>query len=107
LVAADLAELPADRISALRDSSGTTHEVIVVASAFPLADDQRQRLEQALTPVTGPDVRLRFEQNRELLAGVRIVVGDWILGMNLRDELQGFAELAKQANQIEHGDQHT
>jgi F-type H+-transporting ATPase subunit b len=107
LVAADLAELPTDRISALRDSGGTTREAIVVASAFPLADDQRQRLEQALTPVTGPDARLRFEQNRELLAGVRIVVGDWILGMNLRDELQGFAELAKQANQIEHGDQHS
>lgn len=107
LVSADLAELPAERISALRDNGGKTSEAIVVASAFPLADDQRQRLEQALTPVRGPEMRLRFEQNRELLAGVRIVVGDWILGMNLRDELQGFAELASEEKGIEHGHQYS
>ena len=29
-----------------------------------------------------------------LLAGVRISIGDWVLGANLQDELKGFMELA-------------
>ena len=38
--------------------------------------------------------RCDFEQDSELLAGVRITIGAWVLGANLQDELKGFAELA-------------
>jgi F-type H+-transporting ATPase subunit b len=93
-VADQLTQLPADRIATLRNSYGKTLDVIVVVSAVPLPDDQRQRLEQALATVTSPNIPLRFEQNSELLAGVRITIGAWVLGANLRDELKGFMELA-------------
>ena len=94
LVITELARLPAQRIEALRNSYGKTPEAIVVFSAFPLPDDRRQRLEQALAIVTSPDIPKRFEQNSDLLAGVRITIGTWVLGANLRDELKGFMELA-------------
>ena len=67
----------------------------MVASAFPLDEDPRRRLEQALLTLTGLNIPLRFEQHGDLLAGVRITVGAWVLGANIRDELRGFAELSR------------
>jgi F-type H+-transporting ATPase subunit b len=94
LVITELTGLPSEHIAALRFSYGKTPEAIVVVSAFPLPDDQRQRLEQALATVTGPNIPLRFEEDSALLAGVRITIGAWELGANILDELKGFTELA-------------
>ena len=94
MVITELTRLPPEHITALRKSYGKTPEEIVVVSAFPLPDDQRQRLKQALATVTRPNMPLRFEQNSELLAGVRITIGAWVLGTNILDELKGFTELA-------------
>jgi F-type H+-transporting ATPase subunit b len=44
--------------------------------------------------LVGADAKVRFEQDAALLAGLRIRIGAWVLGANLRDELQGFVELA-------------
>ena len=94
MVITELSRLPAERITALRNSYGKAAETIDVVSAFPLADDQRDRLEQALSSIADQNIPVRFEQNNEVLAGVRIAVGTWILSANLRDELKGFAVLA-------------
>jgi len=94
LVITELTKLPAERIAALRNSYGKMPEAIVVVSAFPLPDDQRQRLKQAMTPIISPNIPLQFEQERELLAGLRITLGARVLGVNLLDELKGFTELA-------------
>lgn len=89
-----LTELPAERVSALRNSYGKPLGSVRVASAFPLADDQRQRLGQALASIAGEEIPQHFEQDSALLAGVRISIGAWVLGVNLQDELKGFMELA-------------
>jgi F-type H+-transporting ATPase subunit b len=89
-----LTALPAERISALRNSYGKPLDAVRVASAFPLADDQRQRLEQALASIAGEEIPQHFEQDSALLAGARISIGAWVLGVNLQDELKGFMELA-------------
>jgi F-type H+-transporting ATPase subunit b len=89
-----LAELPAERVSALRNSYGKPLEAIQVASAFPLADAQRQRLGEALAGIAGEEIPQHFEQDHTLLAGVRISIGAWVLGANLQDELKGFMDLA-------------
>jgi F-type H+-transporting ATPase subunit b len=94
MVITELPRLPTERITALRNSYGKTAEPIEVVSAFPLADDQRNRLEQALSSIADKKIPVRFEQKSELLAGVCITVGTWILSANLRDELKGFAVLA-------------
>jgi len=95
LAVAELAKLSGERIAALRNNFGRAPQGIVVASAFPLSDQQRQQLEQALAKVAGTEMPLNFEQDRNLLAGVRINVGAWVLGANLQDELKGFADLAQ------------
>jgi F-type H+-transporting ATPase subunit b len=89
-----LTELPAERISALRNSYGKPLAAVRVVSAFPLADEQRQRLGQALASIAGEEIPQHFEQDSALLAGVRISIGAWVLGVNLQDELKGFVELA-------------
>lgn len=94
LVITDLSQLPAERIEAIRSSYGQTPEVIVTSAAFALDDDQRERLEAAMRKLTGLDIPVRFEIDSELLAGVRITVGAWILACNLKDELEGMAVIA-------------
>ena len=94
LVIEELTNLPAVRISAIRNSYEAIPGKIEVVSAFALTDDHRKRFEQALAKLSGPEIPLQFEQNKALLAGVRITVGAWILSANLRDELKGLAELA-------------
>jgi F-type H+-transporting ATPase subunit b len=83
-----LAELPAERVVALRNSYAGKTETAHVTSAFALTDEQRQRLEQALKRVTGTDSTLHFELDEKLLAGLRV------LGATLLDELKGLAEFA-------------
>jgi len=94
LLIGELGQLPAERLPALRSRFGKAPAEAVVESAFPLENDQRQRLEKALGPVIGAKLPIRYAQNGELLAGLCITVGAWDLGANIRDELQGFAELA-------------
>jgi len=94
LVIIELSRLPTERVAAIRNSYGQTPDVIEIVSAFPLAENQRERLEQALLAMIKQDIPLRFEQNGDLIAGVRITVGAWVLGANLQDELKGMAELA-------------
>lgn len=93
LVITGLSQLPDERIAALRNSYGQMPDAIEVVSASPLAGDQRQRLEETLVAVTALNIPLQFEQDSDLLAGVRITIGAWILGANIRDELRGFTEL--------------
>lgn len=94
LIVDELPKLPADHIATLRSSWGQAPQAIVVASAYPLSEQQRQTLKQVITHTTESDLPLRFEQDSALLAGVRITIGAWILGANLQDELKSFAEIA-------------
>jgi F-type H+-transporting ATPase subunit b len=95
LVIAELSRLPSERIVVLHNSYGKTTKAIEVISAFPLADEQRKRLTQALAKVTSADTPLQFKQDNKLVAGVRITIGAWVLGANIRDELKGFMELVR------------
>jgi F-type H+-transporting ATPase subunit b len=94
LTIGELGRLPAARVAALRNTRAMAADEVVVTTAFPLADDQGRRLEARLREVVGLAVPVRFDRNDSLLAGVRMTFGAWVLGMNLRDELQGFRELA-------------
>ena len=94
LVINELGQLPAERIGTLRNSYGNTPTAIEVVSAYPLAENHRKGLEKVLTPVAGEESSFHFKQDSDLLAGIRITIGAWILGANLRDELKGFTDIA-------------
>ena len=93
LVIDELERLPDTRVEALRKGFDTAKQ-IEVFSAFPLSEDQRRRLEAALSALLRTKLPVRFTQQQALLAGLRITLGDWVLGTNLKDELAGFAVLA-------------
>lgn len=94
LVVDELDHLSGDRLSAMKETLRNPPEEVIVTSGFVLPDDRRQRLEMALTAVTGASVPFRYEQSEELLAGLRVVIGAWVIGANLKDELSAFVEFA-------------
>jgi len=96
LLLQQLATLPATKHERLRDAA-TTAGKISVTSAFPLDATMRERLEQALGTGLGVKAPLEYREDPELIAGVRITLGAWVLQANVKDELAGFARLAQDA----------
>ena len=94
LLVDNLSSLSSDHIAVLSTQWGEPPEVITVTSAYPFAEDRRQQLEKTLTEVTGLSVPVNYEQTPDLLAGLRITIGAWVLHANVRDELKAFAEFA-------------
>jgi len=97
-VLAELSKLPDERVAALRNNWGRPGNTAIVSSAYPLSESRREELRQAVTTLAGSSVALRFEQDESLLAGIRITLGAWVLGANLRDELKSLAEFANGAD---------
>lgn len=89
----ELSALSPEQLSRLRDNAGQAGP-IRVTSAFPLEPADRERLQQALKPLQPEGASCEFTEDGELLAGLRVEFGSWILAANLQDELKGFAEIA-------------
>ena len=92
-----LAGLSSEQVTKLRTQWGEVPESILVASAYPLTADQRRLLEEVLVKVSGLNVPVRFQEEPELLAGLRISIGSWMLHTDVRHDLSGFAEFAHAA----------
>jgi F-type H+-transporting ATPase subunit b len=91
----DLARLPEAQLQSLRAACREDAFKVTVASAFPLDENQRDAVGQAIEAVTGRDGGLEFVRDERLLAGLRISIGPWILRANLQDELKLFAGIAR------------
>jgi len=89
-----LTTLPDEKIDVISSKWGQPPGSIQVTSAYPLADDKRQQLEDALRTVTDLSVPVYYELDSGLRAGLSITIGAWILQLNVRDELQGFMEFS-------------
>lgn len=89
-----LSQLNDDRIAALKTQWGEPLAAITVVSAYSIAEDRQQRLEEVLSEVTGLSVPVQYEQNSDLLAGLCVTIGAWVVHANIRDALKGFAEFA-------------
>jgi F-type H+-transporting ATPase subunit b len=90
----DLTQLSNEQIARLREQWGDPTRAIEVSSTFPLTSTQCDRLESALHSISGQSTPVHFNRDEALLAGLRVVIGAWVLAANVRDELQGFTELA-------------
>lgn len=89
-----LRQLPEDRLQSLRGGLGPAPVSGIVVTAYPLPDDRCRRLAETLDAAFNAQLSLRFDVDPALLAGARITLGAWELGVNVRDELKGFAELS-------------
>lgn len=93
----DLQALPEERLAALH-AGHNGHGHGVFASAWPLSEEQRQRLAHA----AAQRLRLRgefgFVEDPALLAGVRLTLGAWQLDFSLAGELGIYAEIGSLAH---------
>lgn len=92
---ADLAEAPAELAEHLRAVLSDASAQLVVQTAWPLETVRRDAFVQVLSRLAGIQLVLQFEEDAALQAGVRVVVGAWVLAANLRDELEAFRALPK------------
>lgn len=87
-------ELPEACKLCLQTLDADKNVAIQISSAFPLPDELKQKLEQQLGSLIDRHDVFDYRQNPELIAGLRIDIGAWVLNANLQHELAGFAEMA-------------
>ena len=98
LLADDLSSLAGEQRAALRQAVSSSNGPIHVASAHPLDEAHRRGLEAAFTSfLDGVPVEWDYGVDPALVGGLRLSLGPWVLGANLRDELQAFADLAHES----------
>jgi F-type H+-transporting ATPase subunit b len=74
---------------------GTKKSVpIKITSAYPLTAELRLQLEHKLGLLINSPINFQYHQDTELIAGLRMDIGAWVLNANLQHELIGFAEIA-------------
>ena len=93
----DLLHLPPDQMQAIRSAPASTGLVMNVTSAYPLDMTQRKAISDACRTLTGRDVACEFLEDRNLIAGLRISFGPWVLRANVQDELSFFTESVRHA----------
>ena len=93
LLLKELSSLTPEQLIALRAAAAKTADRILVASAYPLDNDTRLSLERTFVSVLAVTTPFHYEQDKAILAGLRVTMGAWVLGANLQDELKSFAEL--------------
>ena len=77
---------------------GTKKSVpIKITSAYPLKAEQCQQLEQKLGSLINSQINFQYYQDAELIAGLRMDIGAWVLNANLQHELIGFAEITNES----------
>ena len=92
LLLENLASLPEERLEMLRTAAVEKDQTVKIISSNELNPEDRKKLEDALYRVIETRQTYEYQQDPKLLAGLRIVLGSWILHANLQDELQMFSE---------------
>ena len=87
-------ELPEECKLCLQTMEAEKAVAVHISSAFPLPTELKQQLKQQLGALINRHDVFHFHQKAELIAGLRIDIGAWVLNANLQHELAGFAEIA-------------
>jgi F-type H+-transporting ATPase subunit b len=93
LFAQDFDATPPERFANLLGNPELGPDSVDVSSAFQLTEAQRTAVDERAKKLCGSDVPVRFAEDPDLLAGIRLSIGGCVLGLNLKDELEGFARL--------------
>jgi F-type H+-transporting ATPase subunit b len=97
MVKQDLPSLPHEQMQAVRVASATTGLPMKITSAYPLDQAKRDVLCHVCRTLAGRDVVCEFLEDRNLIAGLRISFGSWVLRANVQDEMSFFAESSRHA----------
>lgn len=83
MVASIYAKLAADK-----RGSAKAH----VRTAAPLSSDAQRQLTEKLKNFTGKDIELDVKEDPELIGGIAVKIGDWVLDSSLRGQLRRMKE---------------
>ena len=97
MVRQDLPTLPHDQMQAIQAASATIGLPMKITSAYQLDIAQRDVLRHACRTLAGRAVVCEFFEDRNLIAGLRISFGSWVLRANVQDEMSFFAESSRHA----------
>jgi len=95
MVRQELPNLPHDQMQAIQAASATIGLPMTITSAYPLGPAQREVLSHACQTLAGREVVCEFLEDRNLIAGLRISFGAWVLRANVQDEMRFFAESSR------------
>ena len=70
---------------------------VKITSAYELSAIQQQKLQQKLGSLIDSQISFQYHQDPELIAGLRMDIGAWVLNANLQYELIGFAEIVNES----------
>ena len=76
------------RLAAEKRGSAKAH----VRTAAPLSADAQQQLAAKLKKFTGKDIELDVKEDPELIGGITVKIGDWVLDSSLRGQLRRLRE---------------
>jgi len=93
----DLEGWPPERMAPLQEAARAAGGRVLVEAAHPLPEEALKRIAQALSQRLGTECRAEQRLDPELIAGVCVEVGPWLLQANLRDELRVFSGGAARA----------
>jgi F-type H+-transporting ATPase subunit b len=91
MVTQDLSHLPDNQMQVIRAASAATGLPMKITSAYPVDTARREVLSHACRTMAGRDVACEFLEDTNLIAGVRISFGSWVLRANVQDEMTFFA----------------
>lgn len=77
----------------LMNACTTSVKTISVTSCYELSEPQQDKLKLKLSTLCKQNIHINYDQDSNLIAGLRIRIGASVLSLNLKDELKGFAEL--------------
>lgn len=63
-----------------------------VRTAKPLTADQQQKLKEKLKVFAGKNIELEIKEDPEIIGGVIVRLGDWVLDSSLRGQLKKLKE---------------
>ncbi len=89
MVALDVGKLVADK-----NHVAKAH----VRTARPLSADAQQKLKQKLKDFAGKNIELEIKEDPELIGGLIVRLGDWVLDSSLRGQLKGMREALTNGN---------
>ena len=89
----DLDTLSPEKRQLLVTGNAKNENGITISSAFPITEKNKIKIEQKLKSVINEKTSCTYKHEPELIAGLRIRIGAWLLQANLQDELKYFAEI--------------
>ena len=94
LFIAQLQDMPEQQQQTIQSNIDPASNEIQVCSAYPLPQSVQQFLETALNKLVNKTITIKYTQDPNLIAGLRVSIGAFMLQANIQDELQSFARYA-------------